>query len=180
MMKLFENSSNFDYLFGTINNYSSNDAFINIENFGEIIDSNSNHHYNLDRKKDLESLMYLNEYDSSDKSDNSDSYIIHINNYDDFINSVGYCNDGLPIGLPIELPIRLPIGLGKCVSGSLIWSRSFHFSDFDIVYKGYHYKVNYKDIEFICEKIKIDFELAIYTYLENNMDLTLTFYQFFV
>lgn len=161
MMNLLENSLNFNSIVRTINNYSSTNTLIpvfteNIKNSNQIIISNSD---NLDRKKDIESLLYVDE---------SDSYIIDMEEHEGFFNCISYYYKGLPIGS------------GRCVFGSLIWSRPSENSDFDIIYKGYQYIVSYKDLEFICEKIKIDFESVITTYLENNMDTTSTICQFLV
>jgi uncharacterized protein Veg len=171
-MNLLTNTLNFDSMVRTINNYSSTNilrfnsantlipVFVeNIENSGQTIITNSNNLDDLDRKKDIESLLYLDE---------SDSFIIDINEHEGFFNCISYYYKGLPIGS------------GRCIFGSLTWSRPSEFSDFDILYKGYQYRVSYKDLEFICEKIKIDFESVITTYLENNMDITSTICQFLV
>ena len=70
----------------------------------------------------------------------------------------------------------LPVGSGQYNHSSIKWTRPTKFSDFDIIYKGIEYKVKYKDLQIICNKIRtdFDFESTIKTYIDNNMQIDIT------
>lgn len=171
MMSILSNTLNFDSLVRTINNYSSscelskNLTCLNWTRFAnqtEIVCGKISHtdSMQIQKQRDIESLLYLDE--------EFDSIIIEI--YDDHNTS---CSSVLDHA-------KLPIGTGRCFFGSLVWSRPSENSDFDTLYKGFQYRVDYKDLQFVCEKIKIDFESAIKAYIENNMDTTATICHFLV
>jgi hypothetical protein len=174
MLNTIANKLNFDNLVRTINNYSSN--YRSSQNLSVELDwtrttnnigSNPNQvscdeipHIGstlLQNQRDIESLLYPEEEHSS--------VIIEIYERDNFLDSTDSIYSSC---------IILPIGTGCCYFGSLVWSRPTQFSDFDILYKGYKYKVDHKDLEFICRKIRLEFEYVIKTYIENNMDVTAT------
>lgn len=147
-------------LIRSINNYSSylsNNQ--NKENFDKIYESN-NQNYNI-VYRDIESLQY---------------HYLNNNNFDKQHISI-YIHDEL-INTPNN--VELPIGTGYLDYGLLLWSRPSAFSDYYIYWKGLEYKINYKDLQLISSKIKIDFESMIITYIENNMDLNATICNFIV
>ena len=169
MLNTIANKLNFDNLVRTINNYNSN--YRSSQNLSVELDwtrttNNIGHKPNevshdsstlVQNQRDIESLLYPEEEYSS--------AIIEIYKRDIFLDSTDSIYPSC---------IKLPIGTGRCYFGSLVWSRPSQFSDFDILYKGYKYKVDHKDLEFICRKIRLDFEYVIKTYIENNMDVTAT------
>jgi hypothetical protein len=166
MMNILNNTMNFDGLARIINSYGFNlYQPQNEETCLNIISQSQNQSTKVKSQKDIESLMYPDE--------DYDYVSIEIYEDDSFFAHKPYSTNSTGC-------IGLPIGSGCCYFGSLIWSRPSQFSDFEILYKGYQYRVNYKELDIICKKIKIDFESVIKTYIENNMDATATIYQFLV
>ena len=171
MLNLLSNTlkPNFDNFIRTINVYSSNnpEKYVDVENdkdikFGRDCDCDCDCDYNCNYR-DIESLeyLYIKNIIMDIKNIEDDSHIIANQNNNN--------NDKL-----------LPIGVGYCCHHSLIWKRKTTDSNYEIIYKGKNYLVDYKQLEKIQNKIKIDFETMIMLYLDNDMDYNTTVYQLIV